>query len=303
MQVAIRADATLRTGTGHVMRCWALAEEFEAAGATVSWLGEFSVPWVAEALARTEWRVSNASMDDSQEVTAGADVVVVDSYDLPGSYRQGLLNLNKKVVAIVDHHHRELGPATLWVNPGPPLGLPEQDRLLDGVDFVLIRQEIRELARVRAERGSQEHIAFLLGGSDAVGLSAQVATVNFPRPIFAGPGPDLGGNASWLRAGRELLEVAVRSRLVVTTASVTAWEMLHAGVPLAVICSVGNQRGNYDWMTSNGWAFGIDLSRDLSQQVCLALEMAGDEPAVATPLIDGLGARRVVDSALSERLR
>jgi len=59
----IRADATPRMGTGHVMRCLALAQAAQDLGMDVRFLARVEVPWVQERL-RAE-RMPLAELDDA----------------------------------------------------------------------------------------------------------------------------------------------------------------------------------------------------------------------------------------------
>lgn len=93
-------------------------------------------------------------LDTPQWEQAGlveAEAVVVDSYDLDVSYRWRLLDRGVRVAAIVDDFHLIAGPASLWVNPGAetPLKVSDERAFLNGPDFVLIRQEIRDLRLLR----------------------------------------------------------------------------------------------------------------------------------------------------------
>jgi spore coat polysaccharide biosynthesis predicted glycosyltransferase SpsG len=287
MRIVFRADATPWIGAGHVMRCWALAEEFTARGWEIAWQGEFEVPWLVAALARAGWPVS-----DPGPIEAG--LVVVDSYTLVPEYRRGLLDRGIPVVAIVDSHHQELGPGTLWVNPGPPMAMPSSGRFLNGPAYVLIRSEIRALRALRESSGARDGVTVLLGGTDFAGLGALLDRLELSGPVYAGPGSGSGGGVTWLPGGPELLRRAACSRLVVSAAGVSSWEMLHVGVPLALVMAAENQRGNYEWMTSQGWAIGLGQGPNLTQ----LLPEVVNEPPAGMPRIDGLGAQRVVDAAL-----
>jgi spore coat polysaccharide biosynthesis predicted glycosyltransferase SpsG len=176
VRVIFRADATLSIGTGHVMRCWALAEELAARGWEIAWQGSIEVPWLNSGLASAGWPVVAPGPIE-------ADLAVVDSYTLNPAYRQDLLDRGIFVVAIVDSHHRELGPGTLWVNPGPPMPLNEDSRLLNGPEYVLIRSEIRALRALRVSLRQPEGVTFLLGGTDFAGLGALVDRPQFPGPV------------------------------------------------------------------------------------------------------------------------
>jgi hypothetical protein len=70
--------------------------------------------------------------------------------------------------------------------------------------------------------------------------------------------------------------------------------MLHVGVPLAIVLVAENQRGNYEWMTAQGWAYGLDIGEGLAEG--LSSLLGGDLAGVQR--IDGLGAARVVEAVL-----
>jgi spore coat polysaccharide biosynthesis predicted glycosyltransferase SpsG len=269
------------------MRCWALAEEFAALGWEIAWQGAIEVPWLVAALAGAGWPVSAPE-------SINADLVVVDSYTLGPTFRQVLLDRGIPVLAIVDSHHQELGPGTLWVNPGPPMAVPSSVRLLSGPEYVLIRSEVRALRALRASVRSPEGVTFVLGGTDFAGLGELVGRLRLPGPVYAGPGSSSGGGVTWLTGGSELLRRAACSRLVVSAAGVSSWEMLHLGVPLALLVAAENQRGNYDWLTSQGWAYGLGGGEGLAEGISGLL--AGELAAVQR--IDGLGAARVTDALL-----
>ncbi len=287
MRVVFRADATPSIGTGHVMRCWALAEDFASRGWEVAWQGDIEVPWLVDALASVGWPMSGPGSNE-------ADLVVVDSYTLPREYRQDLLDLGIPVVSIVDDYHQELGPGALWVNPGAPMAAPSSVRFLNGPDYVLIRSEIRALRALRVSVGPPEGVTVLLGGTDFAGLGALVERLELPAPVHAGPGIGSGNGVTWLPGGSELLRRAACSQLVVSAAGVSSWEMLHIGVPLALMLAADNQRGNYEWMTSHGWAAPLGGGEHLQDRVSAILARGSE----GRQRIDGLGAQRVAEAVL-----
>ena len=297
MRVVLRADATRAIGTGHVMRCWALAEEFQARGGEVSWHGTVNVPWVAALVAKRGWPVLPV-VEGGVFEPGSADLVVVDSYGDTDAYRRSALDRGVPVLAVVDHHHTELGPGSLWINPGPPMASESSSRFLNGPDYVLIRRDIRTLAEARDTYAPGSGLAFLLGGTDAMGLAAIVDDLDVGERVVAGPGTANSGGVVWLEPGPELIREAARSRLVVSPAGVSSWEMLHIGVPLALVHAADNQRGNYEWMTGQGWAWGLGEGRYLPRRVQEALRRVNEGLLVGERRIDGLGAARVLEAVL-----
>lgn len=123
--------------------------------------------------------------------------------------------------------------------------------------------------------------------------------------VVMGPGESTGGRpGSWLPGGPGLLKRPALSQLVVSAAGVSSWEMLHIGVPLALVAATENQTGNYRWMSAMGavWPLGSYAEGGFSQGLESGIRqvptdlLAGAPPA--RPVVDGLGALRVTDALL-----
>ena len=277
------------------MRCWALAEEFGAHGWQVSWQGTIDVPWVAALVAEQGWPVLPV-VDGGAIRREGADLLVVDSYEDTAAYRRSALANDVAVVAVVDHHHGDLGPASLWINPGPPMDASDSSHFMNGPDYVLIRRDIRALAEMRNADTPASGVTFLLGGTDAMGLAEVIKDLDLSEQVLAGPGQGDTGGVTWLPPGPDLMRNAARSRLVVSAAGVSSWEMLHIGVPLALVLAADNQLGNYEWMTKQGWALGLGDGASLPGRVAEALSRVDEGLLVGERRIDGLGAHRVLEA-------
>lgn len=285
------------------MRCWALAEVLERRGFHISWQGDITVPWVVGALAARNWRVIQSNpYPPSNDAAQTADVVVIDSYTLGFNYRQSLLDQRLNVVVIVDDHHQALGPGTLWVNPGVPTKHSSSPRYLNGLDYLLLRDEIRALRELRESQLLDSSITILLGGTDFADLRSLVDQLSPNRPTWAGPGWGRNPNITWLGAGSELLRRAALSSCVIAGAGVSSWEMLYIGTPLALYCATDNQQGNYSWMTDAGLAIPLGTSDDLRNQGMFEsafnqiAEWILESGNSTVSGIDGLGAERVADA-------
>ena len=296
------------------MRCWALAEEMSALGANITWLGRIEVPWVRRALNGAPWSLHEPQGSPAEQARqVAADLAVVDSYALDNAYRENLMNRGIPVVAIVDDFLQDSGSASLYVNPGAQvdLRLPKGVASLNGPDYVLIRRTVREMRAVREQAlrsGSIHGLTIMLGGTDFGGLASELQRLEKALiglgAVFAGPGLRTSGvGIKWIEGGPKLLERAALSSLVVSAAGVSSWELAHIGVPMALFQVVGNQAGNYQWMTQQDWAWPLGhLERGCSQalldQVWLALDALGSGRIEGSSRIDGLGAQRVASKAL-----
>lgn len=316
MKAKFRVDATQSIGAGHVMRCWALAEELARRGWEIQWEGQIEVDWIAHAIERAAWTLHCMDpLDAHQPGPSAADVVVVDSYLPTSGYRSAVIERGSYVVAILDDFHESAGPASLWVNPGAPLppNFAPQAGFLNGLDYLLIRRDIRNLRQYRRralQPKDQPTLTVLLGGTNSAEMTEVVDLLGDALSgacrVTAGPvsTPERVHHVTWLPAGDDLLRTAALSDLVVSPAGVSSWEMLHIGVPLALFHATQNQRGNYEWITKAGWATPLGGPPNVSGVDSLAdairrrLVVRG---GLATPhFIDGLGAERVADVITAE---
>ena len=117
-KIMFRCDSSKTTGTGHVTRCFALAEVFERSGWNVIFCGEFEEPkWILELLAR----IKNLEIESVEVVLNSQiqyDVVVFDSYDFASNEQNSIANLGKYIVSIVDEVSEKVN-ADLYVSSLP----------------------------------------------------------------------------------------------------------------------------------------------------------------------------------------
>ena len=170
----IRADATPRMGTGHVMRCLALAQAAQDLGMDVRFLARVEVPWVQERL-RAE-RMPLAELDDAVPREESPDVllnhlartncapsdtwVVLDGYHFTFACQRAVQGAGYRLLVIDDYAHLPEYSADLLLNQNPGAeDLPYMGKIgqkLLGPKFALLRREFRE-ARAR-----EAHVASLL---------------------------------------------------------------------------------------------------------------------------------------------
>ncbi|WP_238176172.1 PseG/SpsG family protein [Kribbella albertanoniae] len=328
--VGVRCDVGPARGVGHVMRCLALAEELQRRGLTVEFVCDVhTVPWAAAQIAARGIAVRPAVWTAAEhvEVLSRYDAVVFDSYDLAVDVYPAVRAAGVPTLAIVDGDFRGavadvLVDQNLAAELDRPV-LPPGTVRLAGLDYVLIRDEIRALRP--SEPPAPREVAVpkvfaFFGGTDAFGAGpavtrALVATgVPFDATVVA-PTPEL---AAQIAAVSERVKVigptdqlakAVREADVTISASGTStWELLCLGATAGLVCVVDNQVMGYERAIGTGTAAGVGVLSELRADPTAAsavlkrlLTDAAERARLAAAgwrMVDGQGRVRVADALL-----
>jgi UDP-2,4-diacetamido-2,4,6-trideoxy-beta-L-altropyranose hydrolase len=273
----IRADAGALIGTGHVMRCLALAQAWQDAGGQVLFVMAEATPALKERLrhegvqvARISHRIGSA--DDSAETLRAAaqnnaEWVVVDGYQFGEEYQAALKGAGVKVLFLDDNGHagRYLADLVLNQNAYATADLYQnRDRgteLLLGLQYALLRREFRKWRRApRENRGPATNVLVTLGGSDAANMTRrviyaleQVGTQTLDGVIVVGgsnPHADeldrvvarAGGRLRAVRNVTNMPELMAWADLAVSAAGATVLELAFVGVPAILIAVADNQK-------------------------------------------------------------
>ena len=120
MIFAIRADAGVVQGTGHVMRCLSLAEKLIQKGHRVGLFTNSSeIAWLESVISASGVEVFRVTADElSTDQLAGfpADWLIVDSYQIPAE-QISAVNQELRVLAIVDGDSRGITASESTSNP------------------------------------------------------------------------------------------------------------------------------------------------------------------------------------------
>lgn len=190
LRVLIRADATASMGTGHVMRCLAVAEaladmQAEPVFATVDMPAALRARLRENGMAVADLPGPAGGDADLAAVVAlaqeSADAVILDGYHFNVGYRQALRAAEGPVLAFDDTATLPALHADLIVNPALDaaaldyLAKAPGARLLLGPAYAPIRRDIRRAAALpRLEWAARDRILLTFGGSDPAGLTGPV---------------------------------------------------------------------------------------------------------------------------------
>lgn len=323
MRVVFRADASVSQGSGHLMRCLTLAEEFDSRGDEVVFLGAIdSIPWLDDHLARAGYPVVVVEPDAlplEAVLDCEPDWVVVDSYRIDAG-AIGRLSDRVPVLAVVDGDARGI-EARLYLDQNlGALAVPgHEGGSLAGAQYALIRNAVLDARRDSPWfiPGVPRLTAFM-GGTDPGGVIARVAgelaamdvhldiTVVAPVVHHEAVAAALPG-ATLLAPTTDLPAILAQSDLVVSAAGTSAWDICALGVPALLVGVVDNQSSSLAQAVAHGLALGIDLTLgdDLARLPGEVARLATDRALreslsrASTAAFDGLGKRRVRDAVVA----
>jgi spore coat polysaccharide biosynthesis predicted glycosyltransferase SpsG len=337
-RVLMVCDAGSTIGIGHVMRCLALGEEFQARGFEVLVAAEADgIAWAVDQLALRDMRVVQpAAYDDVAGLTGQVaelrpDVLVIDSYLRPRSAYSSVRGAGPVLVAVVDgdpdgreadvYVDQNIGAENdRW--PLPPGGVR-----LAGLAHSLMRDDILEHRpeHPRADDATPPRVLTFFGGTDAYAVAPLVARAlagtgqSFDATVVAAT-PELADQVRAVPTATDqridvigpsdrLSELVTGSDLVVSAAGTSSWELCCLGAAAALVAVASNQVESYGRAVELGVVAGLGLLTDLEQDPVSAAAALGDLlrdhrrrvrlREAAWRLVDGHGRRRVVDEVLA----
>jgi UDP-2,4-diacetamido-2,4,6-trideoxy-beta-L-altropyranose hydrolase len=273
----VRADASVEIGSGHVMRCLALAQAWQDAGGDVVFCEAQSTAALDETVSSEGVRLVHlaASLDSLQDATQTAEIarahnarwLVVDGYHFDADYQKHLKNRGFKVLFLDDDVCCDRYYADLVVNQN--LDADESlyahhqgcGRLLLGTKYVLLRREFSSRKKWKRNPVSAvRKILITMGGSDphnvtemAIRALREIEGFDLDVTVVVGANnPHMG---SLLKAKSQVLanielrrnvsgmaEVIASADLAVSAGGGTGYELIFLQVPTILITVAENQR-------------------------------------------------------------
>ncbi len=291
-RVVIRADAGPEIGSGHVMRCAALADALRSRGAEVAFLshglpprlaGELAAIGVATAALPEVWpnvRDAAETIAVANERPADARWVVVDGYHFDRDYMRVLVDAGLRIAWIDDLN--TLGGFDCDMVVNPTLGAereayatPLHTRTLMGATYALVRPVFGDLGRVGENRSN--HIVITLGGADPRRLTPHVVRgvlstriEGYRLTVAVGPSNPNIDEVRRAAAGASNVEVIhdppdfprrlASSILVITAAGGATWEVATLGIASLLIVVADNQQRGASAMAEAGAAEAMSAS-------------------------------------------
>jgi len=334
--VIFRADASVAMGTGHVMRCIALAQAWQDQNGECVFAAAESTS-ASEARLRDEKfefvRITaspGTPQDAAQLVQLGiarhGSWIVVDGYQFDVEYQRAVKAAGLKLLVIDDAAHVGADAADLVLDQNAHADEnlyqhgEDDTRLLLGSRYALLRREFkvwREWDREIAPSGRK--VLVTIGGSDPDNLTLiairalHLLAADQPDAtvVVGGSNPygdqiegeirNTGGSIRLLKDVFNMPELMADVDVAISGAGSTCWEMCFLGLPAIVIDVAENQRPIGQELDRRGIAIhlgsGVDITAEkIADQLKTLLASQGRRAAMSDR------GRNLVDGRGAERV-
>lgn len=325
-KIILRADASHARGIGHVMRCMALGDQLQAAGAQLCFAAA-SLPEATErqiiARGHQVLRLPGGAESDLAALkNINAHWLVVDSYDIDAADRARLAQAAPRMAIIDDVCDNGPYDADLLINPNPGAHLADYQPALQGARhaigaaYVLLRPEIIAAKTARSFH-AKGNVFISCGGSDPTNAAQRCLdylsafdAARLEIEVLLGPAAKTPGieNAAKQNPHKVRLLGATQSiekqlnwaDVALLAAGTTQWEAAYLGCPFIALAVADNQLPGaqhfarqcgsslLDWRSTQDSISFIAAFSDLYGNAALCEHRA----ATGQRLIDGQGAQR-----------
>jgi len=295
----IRTDASVQIGTGHLMRCLALAQAWQDAGGQTVFLMATKAPALesrlqSEGMEIVHLSVQSGSIDDAIQTSyyahqVGADWIVVDGYHFGTNYQRIIKNQKCRLLIIDDlgnfkYYYADLilnqniyAHEELYVNREP------YTQLLLGTRYALLRREFLKWRGWRREIPEvARKVLVTMGGSDPDNVTLKVIQalqqVNMDGleaiVVVGGSNPNHEELQAAVQDSRfpirlesnvtDMPELMAWADVAISAGGSTCWELAFMGVPALVTILASNQYPIAESLNAIGCAVNLGWYEDVS---------------------------------------
>jgi UDP-2,4-diacetamido-2,4,6-trideoxy-beta-L-altropyranose hydrolase len=339
----LRADASVEIGTGHVMRCFALAQAWQDAGGRAMFASARMTPALRKKLLSEGMEIVDleqhggtaAEIDCIASFGVNAQWVVCDGYQLDCEYHRGLRQRGFRVLAVDDYGQCEHYAADLILNQNIHAreslytSRESYTQLLIGPRYAMLRREFAKWRDWKREIPAKANrVLVTMGGSDPHNVTARIIAllleIEEPELQFTVLGGGSNRNLRGLESliandsrfsliadAADMAEQMAKSDLAISAAGTTCWEMCLLGLPMLLVDLAENQKPIAKALHKEGAAVYVGSGETVSPeeitnemaQILSSAERRRVMSERSRGLVDGFGAQRVVASLTAVRLR
>ncbi|MEK7218316.1 MAG: UDP-2,4-diacetamido-2,4,6-trideoxy-beta-L-altropyranose hydrolase, partial [Patescibacteria group bacterium] len=274
MKLLFRADADTDAGTGHVMRCLALAQVAQDRGHETFFVTLAANP-LQDRLRKEGCGIRllsapQGNQEDAAEtlriaLDSGADWIVIDGYRFDDAYQRALKGGGLPLLFIDDYGHATPYAADIILNQNsyaPGVGgwyarRPASSRLLLGCAYTLLRREFRSSLRPDSPIPARaSSVLVTLGGSDPRNATLLVIEalrslgegIRTVRIVVGKANPHLEGLRAAAGEENVIVDAAdmpalmAQADLAIAAGGTTSYELAFMGIPSLLFTLAENQR-------------------------------------------------------------
>ncbi len=296
--LVIRADAGTRQGSGHLMRCLALAQEWQARGGQVHFVSVCESEGLRQRIAQggfrltpvlysyphpTDWELLASVLEGQPEAW-----VVLDGYHFDSSYQSRITQARYRLLVIDDTAHLDQYHADMLLNQNTHAAelhyrCEPNTQLLLGCRYVLLRAEFLRWRGWGRNIPSVAHrVLITMGGSDPHNQSIKVARAlqhvkvdGLEVVVVIGPsnpharslkslGQKCGFPIRLVRNVADMAELMAWADLGISSASSTCWEFAFMGLPCVALVTAENQQKVAEGLAHHSMAMNLGWYGDVS---------------------------------------
>ena len=298
----IRTDASAKVGTGHVMRCLALAQAWQSGGGRVAFLMADSSPTLETRLRSEEFEVIHhphplGDEQDSDYTIAlakalNAEHVVVDGYHFEAAYQRHLKSAGLRVLFVDDNGHADHYAAdwvlnqNIYAHEGLYSHRSPDTQLLLGPRYALIRREFWTWRGWQRQISPIAHkVLVTLGGSDPNNVTLMVIQVlqHVKVPdlevvvVVGGSNPHISTLQAAAQSGpvkfhlrqnvADMPKLMSWADIAIAGGGSTCWELALMGLPSLILTLADNQRAVAQALGERGIvkSLGVPFTLSLAQ--------------------------------------
>ncbi|QKQ73548.1 UDP-2,4-diacetamido-2,4,6-trideoxy-beta-L-altropyranose hydrolase [Nostoc sp. TCL240-02] len=300
MKLFIRADASTQIGTGHIMRCLALAQSWQDAGGQAIFVmateaPNFKTRLKSEGMEVIHLPIQLGSTEDAEETAKLArqfnvSWIVVDGYYFGAKYQEIIKEFELKLLLIDDYGHAKQYHAdiilnqNIHANEGLYINRQPYTQLLLGTSYSLLRREFWQWREwQRSLPPIAKKLLVTLGGADPDNVTLkviqglqQVEVEGLEVVVVVG-----GSNPHYeqLRSASQKLQFPIRlernvtnmpelmawADVAIAAGGSTSWELAFMGLPSIVLILADNQQDIAEKLANINVAVNLGWYQDISE--------------------------------------
>ncbi|MEH2219447.1 MAG: UDP-2,4-diacetamido-2,4,6-trideoxy-beta-L-altropyranose hydrolase [Nostoc sp.] len=299
MKLFIRADASTQIGTGHVMRCLALAQAWKDVGGRAIFVMATKTPALetqlkSEGMEVIHLSLNPGSMEDAKETAGlahqfGVNWVVVDGYHFGARYQEIIKNVGLKLLFIDDYGHAEYYYADVVLNQDiyahENLYWQREPytQLLLGINYALLRREFYQYKREQKTHPlTAKKLLVTLGGSDINNVTLKVihalkllelsnlevlVVVGGSNPHYEKlklASQDLQFPIYFHKNVQNMPDLMASSDIAISASGSTIWELAFMGLPSLILILADNQASNAKKLGEMRLIYNLGEGKDIT---------------------------------------